>query len=148
MLSAKERFGSQGILERTGKNDRRERKVDAFKDIHLVHKEKRTAECNDLHPRTSVASTFPQILNRSPCPPRFKSARNRKDSENMRESLSFPILLALVCSGGYRLCFSLNLLLSSTIMNTQIQDDLEPTVRIRKLQKDRVDFVLGNVDLA
>ena len=27
-------------------------------------------------------------------------------------------------------------------------DDLEPTVRIRELKKDRVNFVLGNVDLA
>ncbi|KAF9566757.1 RBP11-like subunits of RNA polymerase [Agrocybe pediades] len=33
-------------------------------------------------------------------------------------------------------------------MNTQLQDDLEPTVRIRKLERDRVNFVLGNVDLA
>lgn len=27
-------------------------------------------------------------------------------------------------------------------------DELEPTVRIRELKKDRVNFVLGNVDLA
>ncbi|KDR75886.1 hypothetical protein GALMADRAFT_248631 [Galerina marginata CBS 339.88] len=30
----------------------------------------------------------------------------------------------------------------------QAQEDLEPTVRIRELKKDRVNFVLGNVDLA
>ncbi|KAF8906526.1 DNA-directed RNA polymerase [Gymnopilus junonius] len=30
----------------------------------------------------------------------------------------------------------------------QVQEDLEPTVRIRELKKDRVNFVLGNVDLA
>lgn len=30
----------------------------------------------------------------------------------------------------------------------QGQDDLEPTVRIRELKKDRVNFVLENVDLA
>lgn len=30
----------------------------------------------------------------------------------------------------------------------QSHDDLEPTVRIRELKKDRVNFVLGNVDLA
>lgn len=30
----------------------------------------------------------------------------------------------------------------------QVQEDLEPTVRIRELKIDRVDFVLGNVDLA
>ena len=30
----------------------------------------------------------------------------------------------------------------------QTMDDLEPTVRIRELKKDRVNFVLGNVDLA
>ncbi|KAJ3516841.1 hypothetical protein NLJ89_g879 [Agrocybe chaxingu] len=30
----------------------------------------------------------------------------------------------------------------------QTQEDLEPTVRIRELKKDRVNFVLGNVDLA
>ena len=31
---------------------------------------------------------------------------------------------------------------------TTMQEDLEPTVRIRELKKDRVNFVLGNVDLA
>jgi len=30
----------------------------------------------------------------------------------------------------------------------QVQEDLEPTVRIRELKIDRVNFVLGNVDLA
>ncbi|KIM40123.1 hypothetical protein M413DRAFT_73620 [Hebeloma cylindrosporum] len=30
----------------------------------------------------------------------------------------------------------------------QVQEDLEPTVRIRELKTDRVNFVLGNVDLA
>jgi hypothetical protein len=29
-----------------------------------------------------------------------------------------------------------------------LHDDLEPTVRIRDLKKDRVNFVLENVDLA
>lgn len=32
--------------------------------------------------------------------------------------------------------------------NMQVQEDVEPTVRIRELRKDRVNFVLGNVDLA
>ena len=30
----------------------------------------------------------------------------------------------------------------------QALDELEPTVRIRELKKDRVNFVLENVDLA
>jgi DNA-directed RNA polymerase II subunit RPB3 len=30
----------------------------------------------------------------------------------------------------------------------QVQEDLEPTVRIRELKIDKVNFVLGNVDLA
>jgi len=30
----------------------------------------------------------------------------------------------------------------------QTQEDFEPTVRIRELKKDRVNFVLENVDLA
>jgi len=30
----------------------------------------------------------------------------------------------------------------------QAHDDLEPTVRIRELKRDRVNFVLENVDLA
>lgn len=30
----------------------------------------------------------------------------------------------------------------------QAQEDVEPTVRIREVKKDRVNFVLGNVDLA
>jgi DNA-directed RNA polymerase II subunit RPB3 len=30
----------------------------------------------------------------------------------------------------------------------QAHDDLEPTVQIRELKKDRVNFVLKNVDLA
>ena len=30
----------------------------------------------------------------------------------------------------------------------QAQEDLEPTVRIRELKVDKVNFVLGNVDLA
>ena len=34
----------------------------------------------------------------------------------------------------------------STVM--QALDELEPTVRIRELKKDRVNFVLENVDLA
>ncbi len=29
----------------------------------------------------------------------------------------------------------------------QTQEDVEPTVRIREVKKDRVNFVLGNVDL-
>ena len=32
--------------------------------------------------------------------------------------------------------------------SSSTMDDLEPTVRIRELKKDRVNFVLGNVDLA
>lgn len=42
-----------------------------------------------------------------------------------------------------------NLKITSPIVPImQVQEDLEPTVRIRELKTNSVDFVLGNVDLA
>jgi hypothetical protein len=37
---------------------------------------------------------------------------------------------------------------SNLVSATNAMDDLEPTVRIRELKRDKVDFVLENVDLA
>lgn len=42
-------------------------------------------------------------------------------------------------------CFTLR---TSDVVNMQGQEDSEPTVRIRELKKDRVNFALENVDLA
>lgn len=53
-------------------------------------------------------------------------------------------------AGRQHFCY--RLLLDSSVrplsLDMQTQEDVEPTVRIREVKKDRVNFVLGNVDLA
>jgi hypothetical protein len=68
-------------------------------------------------------------------------------------------VLGVVVIGGYcpTYAYKAFIILSSwqptsqyiqRILRMQGHDDLEPTVHIRELKKDRVNFVLKNVDLA